>query len=401
MKFCFLYFILLALGSVSYYIIIYFNKLKPSKTANSSTKDIQLGWGAYFALILAGIFLVCTPLAAWFFTRPENYKAYGLNTSTGVVGDTIGGITNPLIAMAGVIITGLAFYIQYKANQQQRDFFIQEQNDNKKDFQDQLDNQNLQLRYQQFDSRFYEMLRLHRENITELQIDGYDFNDRVRWLKIGRTIQGRKVFVVIHKELEIILRIYKKLKGTLNDEGIKRCYFLFFSGLDLFKKKYPDESEFTAQLYEARKRHQYPEECDIKVDNSERKRFDDKISLDFNFKPFSGHASNLGHYFRHLFLAVKSIVYSDTIVEYPEKMKYLKLLRAQLSNHEQILLFYNWLGHHGEPWENHENKFFTEYCMIHNLWHDQILQDNFIQGKVDTLRKSATQFREGPMYEID
>jgi hypothetical protein len=361
----------------------------------------QLGWAAYLALGIAIIFLLAAPAALWYFTKADTIKALKIGTDTGFVGDTIGGITNPFIAMAGVIITGLAFYIQYKANQQQRDFFDQEQKDSKKTFKEQLDSQDLQLRLQQFDSRFYEMLRLHRENITELEIEGYDFNDRGSWIKIGRTIKGRKVFVVIHKELEVILEIYKKLKGSLDEEGLRACYFLFFSGLDLFKKYYPKEEDFIKKLSSARRKHQSPETVAIKIDNVIRKRFDENISLDFNFKPFSGHASNLGHYFRHLFLSVKSIVHSDIITDYGEKMKYLKLLRAQLSNHEQILIFYNWLGHHGEPWENDENKFFTEYCMIHNLWYDQILQDNFIQGKVEYLRSARVRLRQGPMYEID
>ncbi|WP_373060417.1 hypothetical protein [Zunongwangia sp. H14] len=38
-------------------------------------------------------------------------------TETGQIGDTIGGILNPFIALAGVLLTFLAFYMQIKANQ--------------------------------------------------------------------------------------------------------------------------------------------------------------------------------------------------------------------------------------------------------------------------------------------
>jgi hypothetical protein len=38
-------------------------------------------------------------------------------TETGQIGDTIGGIINPFIALAGVLLTFLAFYMQIKANQ--------------------------------------------------------------------------------------------------------------------------------------------------------------------------------------------------------------------------------------------------------------------------------------------
>jgi len=101
--------------------------------------------------------------------------------------------------------------------------------------------------------------------------------------------------------------------------------------------------------------------------NKERKEFDSTTSLNFKYKPFSGHASRLGHYFRHLFLLVKSVATSEVEKDYDKTMKFLKILRAQLSNHEQTLLFYNWLSGYGERWENKEYQFFTKYCMIHNL----------------------------------
>lgn len=45
-------------------------------------------------------------------------------SSRGVIGDTIGGIMNPFIAIAGVFLTFLAFLMQVKANQIQREQFL-------------------------------------------------------------------------------------------------------------------------------------------------------------------------------------------------------------------------------------------------------------------------------------
>ena len=45
-------------------------------------------------------------------------------SATGQIGDTIGGIMNPFVAIAGVILTFVAFYIQYKANKEQREQFF-------------------------------------------------------------------------------------------------------------------------------------------------------------------------------------------------------------------------------------------------------------------------------------
>ena len=41
-------------------------------------------------------------------------------TDSGQIGDTIGGIMGPFIAIVASLLTFLAFWVQFKANQQQR-----------------------------------------------------------------------------------------------------------------------------------------------------------------------------------------------------------------------------------------------------------------------------------------
>lgn len=50
---------------------------------------------------------------------------------TGQVGDTIGGIMGPFIAIAAAILTFLAFWVQYKANEQQRKDIVLERFENR------------------------------------------------------------------------------------------------------------------------------------------------------------------------------------------------------------------------------------------------------------------------------
>jgi hypothetical protein len=78
-------------------------------------------------------------------------------------------------------------------------------------------------------------------------------------------------------------------------------------------------------------------------------------------------------------------VVASSAIDNKEKMKYLKILRAQLSNHEQIMLFYNWLSGYGEAWEDDKNSFFIDYKMIHNLWSEQLFKDQYIVDKVNNL----------------
>jgi len=90
-------------------------------------------------------------------------------------------------------------------------------------------------------------------------------------------------------------------------------------------------------------------------------------------------------------------------------MKYLKIVRAQLSNDEQIMLFYNWLagnynGGYGHAWEAKKNQFFTQYLMIHNLRTGLLFKDHksfFIENKLEYLRRKTVKFERGPLFEWD
>lgn len=55
------------------------------------------------------------------------------------------------------------------------------------------------------------------------------------------------------------------------------------------------------------------------------------------------HRADLGHYFRNLYHLVKFVHRSDIT----NKRDYTRLIRAQLSTHEQLLLFYNCLSEYG------------------------------------------------------
>jgi hypothetical protein len=370
---------------------------------NTSSNNIlnritSIDWKVKGLLALAFMLIILAFFAPFILTRPAINSDFNFST-TGQIGDTVGGLMNPLIALSSVIVTGLAFYIQYKANLLQRELFLQEQEENKKQLQEQIDNQNRQIKVQKFESQFYEMLKLHRENVTEMKITGYDFEESKVFKKFEKVTEGRKVFVTMKTELECILALFSKDR-KLNKEGFQKCYKLFFSGLEEFHKSFPEEDILVGLLKEARESHEHPDPKKIK-NNQDRKEFLEYAKLYFNYKPFSGHSSRLGHYFRHLYLTVKSVANSEIITDYEERMQYLRILRAQLSNHEQILLFYNWLSEYGADWENEKHSFFTEYCMIHNLWYENLFENLFIEENVKLLRTKEVKLRSGKMFEID
>ncbi|OUD35693.1 hypothetical protein FPG59_09365, partial [Flavobacterium sp. FPG59] len=159
--------------------------------------SIILGKGLFFKtyskLLIAALILLLSFLVLLFFTAIhsidvlDNAKDYG---EIGPYGDYIGGILNPLIAVFAVFAAGFAFYAQYEANKQVQD----------------------QFKIQQFESQFFEMLRLHKENVNEMKITGYDsviqetLDNEKKVVQIVRShntkiIEGRKVFVSMVVEL--------------------------------------------------------------------------------------------------------------------------------------------------------------------------------------------------------
>lgn len=348
---------------------------------------------------------------------------------SGPLGDTLGGIMNPFVAMAGVIVTGLAFYMQYKANKA-----VLEAND---ELRQQFLEQKRQYQLDKFESQFYEMIRLHKENISEMEIRGYEYIFKEKEpVKEGvtaydkhlesRMTSGRKVFVTMVTELSAIYLVVKRVfiltypnkieendKIVFTTDNDRKKYFalaygIFFQGYDsfresieLFNKKYARDflEALKEELKLLRSEHRKGEISED-IDDAKRKKNylygnSDKIleqyqgkypkvdlKLYFNYKPFSGHQTRLAHYYRHMFNLVKHVVSQPyDFLSYEEKRKYLKIFRAQLSNHEIVMLYYNWLGGYGRGWEEpgskrgNRNRFFTDYRILHNLNKTLVMQE--------------------------
>src|SRR5687767_386689 len=81
----------------------------------------------------------------WVFTHWQSVLDF---TATGQIGDTIGGLTAPFVAILAALLTFIAFWVQYRANEDQKD----------------------QLNRQSFESIFFEMIRLHTENVVNTKI---------------------------------------------------------------------------------------------------------------------------------------------------------------------------------------------------------------------------------------
>lgn len=289
-------------------------------------------------------------------------------TDSGEIGDTIGGIMNPFIALAGVLLTFLAFYIQYKANKQQKELFRQELDSNK------------------FESQFYEMLRLHKENVNEINLKlTYDSIAGKELFVQNEDVSGRECFKYFLEELKIIYYVVKKnINPATNDKLINIAYSIFFHGVSVFKRK-PTYTDEDRQFYKALDNLEYINNGNRNIGTRGNKydfsryvseKSDYSGAQVLNYDLFQGHSASLAHYYRHLYQTVKFIVnQKDEFLTYEQKRNYLRILRSQLSNQEQAMLFYNWKSDFGNNWENKVNKYLTDYRMIHNLYNDLLIKD--------------------------
>ena len=198
------------------------------------------------------------------------------------------------------------------------------------------------FRQERFENKFYELIKLHKANVDEMHIEDKD----------KTFYRGRECFVPMFKELKNCYGLVEKASAAFleenkntPDEIMSFSYKIFFYGLYSKSEEYYKNNLVTkeAQLITAVKLeyHRKPSEL---------------------YLPLKGQVHRLGHYYRHLFQTVCFVVEQKKFNQ-QEKYNYLKTLRAQLSDYEQLLLYYNALAWFPEQW----HEIFVKYKFIKNI----------------------------------
>jgi hypothetical protein len=246
--------------------------------------------------------------------------------------DFIGGLVGPIFALVGVILFYVALTEQRKdfatnrealkaqtsaLEQQIIEFELQriELSETRQVFRIQTET----FRKQQFESTFFNLLNLHHQITNTIDLtrrenkypgfEGFFIKGVDPNEKVTVIVTGRDCFVVFREEFR---GTYKNFKSENPD----------MEELDLIKNAY------------------------------------------WNF--YEQYQSDLGHYFRNLYHIFKFINSSDE----PNKSAYTSLVRAQLSNDELFLLFYNCASDLGNE------KFLPlieEYHLLQNLNTDSLI----------------------------
>jgi len=266
----------------------------------------------------------------------------------GQYGDLIGGLIGTVVALVGVFLLYETLGQQRSALARQEDFFIK----------------------QQVETRFFELVRIQRENVLQLKTKG----------KVGREvfIQFRDDF---HELFQKVLDQYPQNASTKKEnesvpqwyrEITQIAYLILFYGVNNFSMD--DLKRKIQSITNDRGGYREIESLldTLTKEHQTTKDENDKKGSVKHYLKYDGQQARLGHYFRHLFQTVNYINDQPThLFNYRAKYNYVKTLRAQLSTHEQAILFFNSLTELGAPWEMNNtednSKLVTKYNLIKNL----------------------------------
>jgi hypothetical protein len=254
--------------------------------------------------------------------------AQASSTSSGLLGDFLGGYFGTIVSLLSVVL----LFATLRANRSA------------------LQDQRRAIEREHFENRYFELIKMHRDNVSELEIQA---------AKGRRGASGKSVFVVIIREFREILERTRESAGLLNKRHTQlelvqiAYYFLFFgTGPNSTRMLRNSLRQFDEQLVATLER------------KLEDKAFRDLTmeKRNLGYTPFEGHQSRLGHYYRHLYQAVCYVArHKDRFDAYD----YMKTIRAQMTTHEQALLLLNSLTPIGENWWT--DRLIEDYKLVKNL----------------------------------
>lgn len=262
---------------------------------------------------------------------PEAYRGDELDpTKAGQFGDFIGGYFGTVFLVISVAVLIGSYRNQRFANQ-----------------------------VSAFESRFFELLRYHRDNTVEIEVD---------------SIKGRRAFVSFLREWRLLLPLAKEAEVKIGAElsvvdRAALCYLAFYNGSGpnarrtfiqaASKSTYPPElvAEVLERMSDERAFYKAQERANAELGSI----VNGKAARPLAYTPYEGHHSRLAHYFRHLFHLVK---YAANHAPEKTAQEYVDLVRAQLTTHEQAVLALHAASVDG-PWRS--QSYLQDFHLIKNI----------------------------------
>ncbi|WP_223583081.1 putative phage abortive infection protein [Sphingobacterium sp. GVS05A] len=220
----------------------------------------------------------------------------------------------------------------------------------------------IESKKQNFRTNFFEYLKIHRENIQQIETRGK---------------RGHDAFIDILNELNYVYTNFPSNTNSYQAYRLEWSYLFVFFGLgrtstpivrEYIQKKYPSFNNEVDQVINYL--------TDLKSKYTDH-NFSSKINVlgytfsvrernsEHNLKCIlDGHQSDLGHYYRHLYQTITYIDEFPTLYFF-ERYSYAKNIRAQFSNHSIALFIINAYSPLGNIWIN--GKLIEKYHLIKNL----------------------------------
>ena len=204
--------------------------------------------------------------------------------------------------------------------------------------------QNIENKKSQTGNNFFKMLDYHNENVRQLNISH---------IKPEKTeeIRGRRAFVIFKLQIKELFKVVNETNSKL-ELGLSKAeiadivYVSLFYGIDDEWKEfsnelfvgYVDHENIVKQLIEHKKNHEW----------------------------YIGRTNqtSLSSYYRNIYNAIK-LIDDDKYLNIKEKEEYVKILRAQLSNPELYVLYFNTMSRFGEKWK--DKKYIKKYKLMDNI----------------------------------
>ncbi len=272
------------------------------------------------------------------------------------VGDYIGGVTGSLWALAGVLLIYVAFLAQRKQillQQVELSATRLEVHGQRME----MKRQNAHLKRQRFENTFFQLLQLHNEIVK-----GIDTEVSTMFLRGQEAtrypVQGRDCF----------LRFYGSLRSIYERHLYSRKVAIFESS-DEFKTNrhlyIVEDSEFGQ---DGNPTEDHRKACDGIVAFTSAQQmleFINECYVEF----YGQHGNDVGHYFRNLYHVFRFIHTGSGNHRNINPMFYARLVRAQLSSPELLLLFYNCLSVYGVNFV----PYLSTYSILHNMNLDELV----------------------------
>ncbi|NOU20065.1 MAG: hypothetical protein HOO91_21115 [Bacteroidales bacterium] len=290
-----------------------------------------------FSVILI---IICIAISYIFLLSISKYYAYDIPqlppdmSVTGQVGDFIGGTIGTILAFISVLFLFITLRNQRISNSKER-----------------------------FENNFFELLKLYRDNVAEIEIPKALLKNK-NYPKLDK-LKGRSAFDEIHNLMLVVYLLCKdyckekQIDINVETELPNIAYLIVFFGTDDILNKNMI-SKATLKITD-----KHPNLIKELIENLEQKS---KASDDKRMYVISGIHEQFGHYFRHLYQTV-NYVDDNKLLTFKEKYFYVKMLRSQMGDYEQSIFFFNSLSDLGKKWElgEHSKKLISKYKIIKNL----------------------------------